>query len=469
MKKLVLSISSLLLLAVQVNAQQPPAKTAVGGGEIRTNAPKGAYSYGSSGNVSTSVNATAPMAYGAGTNTYTYSADSSLRGTAYVRSPKINGVGTNVYSYGPSVNASTSVNVNGKNSTYTYSTDNQDQDQSDDPTRAKTFSKSFNIDKNDKVSLSNIYGSITIKTWDKNEIKVDADIKAYANTEADAQKLLDNVSINASKEGDQVVFKTNMQERLGSWGRGTVNGKRWRKEVKIYYTVYMPKGNALTVSQNYGSITMDDFSGPTSIKVTHGALTGGDLNSSNNYISAAYSTVKLKDVNAARINHEYGAGLTIGTIGTLDLDAHYIPINITAIKNSGKIDHEYGSGINITSANNLTINTHYVKTRIATLTGTTTANLEYADLSIGKIEGNAKALNVNAEYSDINLGFGPSYNANFNVSTAYAGFKYGSGVTAKKQGDERSYATTKNYAGQIGKGGVSNVSVKAEYGSVTFK
>ncbi|RZK46393.1 MAG: hypothetical protein EOO87_23650, partial [Pedobacter sp.] len=134
----------------------------------------------------------------------------------------------------PAVNAATKVSTS---TSYAYTVNdvknrvnvsyssNGDQDVKDDsPMRSKTFSKSFNLDKGDKINLNNQFGSITIKIWNKNEIKVDADIKAYAKSEDEAQKLLDDVSVNATKSGDLVAYKTNMGDRNGNWGSNVKNG-----------------------------------------------------------------------------------------------------------------------------------------------------------------------------------------------------------------------------------------------------
>jgi hypothetical protein len=230
----------------------------------------------------------------------------------------------------------------------------------------------------------------------------------------------------------------------------------------------MPKTNALNVSQEYGNITMDDFSGPTSIRVEYGKLVGGDLNHTNNFISSEYSSASFGNINQAKIRQEYGGGLTIGTIGTLDLNSEYTAVNINTIKNSAVIRHEYGGGINIVKANNLNIDAHYVRVKINTVTGSLISKLEYGGLAVENVETSVKNVNVNSEYSPVSLGFDQNYHATFTVNTDYAPFKYGASVSAKKLGDDKSY-TTKNYSGQIGKGGGNAVNVKAEYGSVTFK
>ncbi len=405
MKQLILSISGMLLLAIQTNAQdQPMVKVDV--------------------------------------------------------SPKITTVNTNLsYNVNTDFKINTTVNV-------------QDQDQDgDDPMKTKTFTKSFSLDKSDKVNLSNQYGSITIKTWDKNEIKVDADIKAYANNDAEAQKLLDNASIIASKTGDLVSFKTAIENRNSNswnWGSGSKNGKKWRREVKVHITVYMPASSSLTAAQSYGSITMDNFSGPTSLKVQYGNLTAGNLSNDNNYISVSYGKAVAKDIDRAKIKLQYGGGLIINSIGTLDLDAEYTSVNIGTIKTSAVIKHQYGKGITIGTAGNLNLNTQYTGVKVANLKGNVTSKQDYGQLNIAAVEATAKVIDINGNYSSVNLAFSSTYSGEFDVTVNYGDFKYGSNVTAKKHGDDRDYSNSKRYSGQVGKGGSGKISVITNYESITF-
>lgn len=377
-----------------------------------------------------------------------------------------------------------SVNANANTSTsYSYTVNdvkkqvnvkyssNMQEVQDDSPVKSKSFTKSFSVDRSDKISLSNQFGSMTIKTWDKNEIKVDADIKSYAKTEEEAQRLLDQVSISATKDGDLVSYKTNMGDRNGNWGSSVRNGKViWRREVKIHMTVYMPASNALTASQTYGPLTIDDFAGPTSLKVQYGNLIAGNLTNSNNYISVQYGKANLKDINSAKIKQQYGDGLTINTIGNLDLDAQYSSAKIGTIKGSATIKHQYGGGTTIeTVGGALTLTAQYTKIKVGNLKGNLNGKVQYGRLTVDEIETGNKDITVSGSYSDIDLGFGAAYNGDFDISTNYGGFRYGSNVTAKKLGEDRGYNSVKNYSGQVGKGGAAKINIRTDYGSITFK
>lgn len=71
----------------------------------------------------------------------------------------------------------------------------------DDPKieKRKVYSKSYSISGSDKISIENQFGEVMIKTWDKNEVKMEVTIIATSNTEERAQEILDRISIEDSK------------------------------------------------------------------------------------------------------------------------------------------------------------------------------------------------------------------------------------------------------------------------------
>jgi hypothetical protein len=342
---------------------------------------------------------------------------------------------------------------------------NQDEDGQADGEKAKFYSKSFNIDKNDKVSLINKFGSITIVTWNKNEVKIDAEIKAYASTAAEAQKLIDGVEATSNKESDLISYKTNTINTKGSWGKGSRNGKN----ININVTIYMPAGIALTAIQQYGNIKMNDFSGPTSITVQYGNFTANSLKSNNNYVKIQYGKCDIKEASQAKINHQYGGGLTIGSIGELELVAQYTSVNIGEIKKTSTIQQQYGNGITIGSAGPLTATIQYSALKVGNLQGSLTSKVQYGKVNIDEVKEDCKAIVINADYTDVNLGFASNYNAKFELKTNYGSFKWGDIIYAKKLGDDdKNSSPSKSYTGTIGENGSNSITIKANYGAVSF-
>ncbi|WP_316819589.1 hypothetical protein [Pedobacter gandavensis] len=379
--------------------------------------------------------------------------------------------------------------------------DSNRQDDAEDPGKSKTFSKTFTVDAGDKLNISNKYGAVVIKTWDKREVKVDVDIKAYSKDADDAQRLLDETSIDAGKSGDQITFKTNIGIRDGRYGSQVKNGKVvWRREVKVNYVVYMPSNMPLTVSNQYGGLNIADFSGPISARVQYGSLVAGSLNSTNNYVNVQYGQTDIGHLNKGVIRQQYGASLKLGTVGTLELDAQYVGVAIGTIKGDAVIKQQYGNGLNIGSVSNLDLDAQYTNVNVATVNGNATIKQQYNNITIGTVnklninaqyttvklgslkgDGNfnlsynklsvdnilpaCRNLTVNANYTGISLGFASNFNSDFEVKTSYGGFKPGSNVDSRLVSENGS---TKNYSGKIGNGGNGSINIRSNYGGITF-
>lgn len=368
--------------------------------------------------------------------------------------------------------------------------------QEGDPVRSKSFSRTFPADHNDKVVLSNQFGSMSIKTWDKKEVKIEVMIKAYSNSDTEAQRLIDGVNITAEKGGDQISCKTSIDDSR--------SGRNRKREVKVDYVVYLPATNSLTLSQQFGPVTMGDFAGPLYAKVQYGNFSAGNLSNTNNYISVQYGNGNIGELNKAVIKQQYGSGLVIGTVGTLDLNAQYAGVTINTIVGNANIKQQYGSGLKIGSVTNLVLDAQYSNVQLTTVKGNAQIKQQYNSLSLGSVEkldlrsqyvnttigslrgdGNfrmsynnfkineitaaCKNLTIDADYVDVNVGFASNYNADFNVQRSYGSFKYGSNVKARVSGSDADDSSSKSYSGKIGNGGNGNVKVKTDYGSVTFR
>ncbi len=309
------------------------------------------------------------------------------------------------------------------------------QDNAADDGLSKTFSKSFSLSGSDKININNQFGSITIKTWDRKEVKADVTINAYSNDADEQQKLLNGVRIDAEKSGDQVSFKTDFTtNRNGNWGNGTRNGRKWRREVKVHYVVYMPAANALNVTQQYGNVEIPAFAGPINARVQYGNFNAERLSNSSNNINVQYGKMDVQDLNNGNLKQQYGGGITLGTARNINVNAQYSNVNIEKVL------------------------------------GEAVLNVQYNKVRIGQVAESSKVLNINVQYGGVDVGFSDNYKGHMDVRTTYGSFKFGSGVSAKIEGDnEDRPGLSKSYTGNIGGGGNGQVTVNSAYGSVTFR
>lgn len=304
--------------------------------------------------------------------------------------------------------------------------------------KTKSYSKSYNADGNDRLQLDNTFGKIIVTTWNKSEVKVDIQIKADADQEDEAQKLIDKVTIADSKEGSLISFKTNYdRESNNNWGNWFNGGKSHVRKIEINYTVYMPAKMPLTVTNKYGSTQLPDLSGKLIINSSYGSLTAKNLSNTANEIKVRYGSATIDNLSGSNIYVAYG-NLNLGESDNLNADVSYGSAKIGKLTTSGNINARYSGTVQVTD-----------------------------------VAKSVKNLSVNTSYSGVKLGIGSDQNADFDITVRYGSFSYGDvpvSITSKTPEDgERGFNPTKTYKGKVGKGNSDKViTIKSTFGSVKF-
>lgn len=319
------------------------------------------------------------------------------------------------------------------------SKESDDVDYSDDiqdgNSLTKSYSKTYPVDGNDQVVLDNRYGNIVVNTWARNEVKVDVQIRVSADNNEAAQKMLDNVSISDSKDGNTVAFKTNINAVKNTW-MSLFKGNGGNHQLQIDYIVYMPSRNELTVSNRYGGIILPNMDGKVTINSAYGNLAAKTL-TNESVIQLKYGNADIEAVGNCAIELSYG-NLSIGLANNLSANLSYSSAKIGKLRETGSINVRYGDGV-----------------------------------QIGDLARTVHNLSINASYSGVDVGLSGDESADFAVTVHYGDFNYGDHavtITGKNPGDnDKGVHMTRSYKGFIGKGGSGrNIAINDSYGSVKF-
>ncbi len=322
--------------------------------------------------------------------------------------------------------------------------DKQDQDDPEKPLeltataeKTKLITKSFSVNSNDKLSVNNQYGKVSVNTWAKNEIRVEIEIKAYEASESGAENLLESVNIAELREGNLISFKTNFEKTsLNFWSR-VKNGQEERRGVQVNYQIYMPSKNPLDISNRYGRTEIDDFSGPVNISSSYGSFKSGKLDNAANQVKVTYGSATIENFINGNLSVAYG-NLTINQAAKLSATIKYGKASIAQLSQGGNFNLAYTGGF-----------------------------------KIDEVQNSVKTLNINSSYSGVSLGMGEGANFDFDVTVNYAGFNYSNSrvnlVEQLTSSDKpKAWSPSKNYKGQIGKGSDSRIIIKSNYGGVKF-
>jgi hypothetical protein len=300
--------------------------------------------------------------------------------------------------------------------------------------KVKNYSKSYSVNSNDILQIVNKFGKVTVNTWNKNEFKVDVQMKFSSNNEEAVNDLIEGSSISDSKIGNVVSFKTNLAS-----GKLKSNNNKNQK-IDINYTVYMPAGNAIDINNQFGAVTLPDLSGKATIKVQFGNLIAQQLTNTQNDISISFTqdnTSTIEVFNGGKLKVQYSK-FNVGVLNNADANFGFSTVDIDKIKGSADMDVKFGNGLNI-----------------------------------GSIDKNTKTININAQFTKVNLDFKESDSFSFDVTSKMGGFDNNSGkakVTSKTPSDEeRGYSSTKTYKGYIGKSNSDNkITIIANFGAINF-
>jgi hypothetical protein len=285
--------------------------------------------------------------------------------------------------------------------------------------KRKTYTKTYPLSGSDKVTLDNQFGELKINTWEKNEIKVDVTIIGRASTDEVAQKILDQISIEDGKGGGGVYFRTKFKNKNGNWNKGDKGDKKEYKEqgMEINYSVYMPAGNPLDASNQFGAMIVPDYRGPVELSSKFGSLTAGKL-------------TNVKDVLI-----EFGEA------------------NIESI-NNGKLTVKFSSGTNVKKLN-----------------GDVDTRVEFSDKVKLVLDNNMKDLDVRSSYSTLFLDVANNFSANFDIRTSFGELDNKSSFSIKEEKeddhDKHGPRFDKQYNGMSGSGS-SKVKVKSDFGEVVI-
>ena len=202
----------------------------------------------------------------------------------------------------------------------------------DDVEKKRTISKSYNVGPDDRLSIENSFGNVTVTTWDKNEIQINIEIGVHASSEEKAQKMMDLINVKDNQGGHEISFKTDIGHMSGkdkdNWSKNEDTRKFY-----VDYKITMPSKNPLRIDNSFGKTIIPDFEGSASITSKFGELSTGKL------------------PNATLVHVEFGKA-DIGRLNNADVVLKFNGnSNVAGIGGTSKVDVQFCSKVNITVDN----------------------------------------------------------------------------------------------------------------------
>ncbi|MFY0629369.1 MAG: hypothetical protein JXR05_03245 [Flavobacteriaceae bacterium] len=328
--------------------------------------------------------------------------------------------------------------------------------------KSKTIKKSFKVNSDASLAVSNRYGNINVTTWNQNRIEIDIKITVKGNDLDEVEDQLEKIDVDFNSSASSVEAKTRFGKNKSSW-------TFWKKSKKISYQinyiVKMPVTNNVNLNNDYGSISLDELDGEASINCDYGKITIGDLRGDNTDINLDYcSTSTISSVKDANVNIDYSK-LTIENSNTVKLNTDYSTVKLNTVDDL-TFNADYGS-ISVGDVVNANGNGDYTGLKFGTVKKNLKINSDYGSIRIGNLAKGFESVYIDSEYAGIRIGTSTDNNFKFIIDLQYASFKKNDSNVEIFKSNVKS--SKKYYEGVYGKGNSnSKLTIKSEYGSVLF-
>src|SRR5882724_5574551 len=129
--------------------------------------------------------------------------------------------------------------------------------------------KSFNVSSDSRISLENISGSVHVKGWDRNEVKIDAVKHAYR------EDRLADAEVQISADNNEVRIKTKYRENSLNWNDGY---NRENNPPTVDYTLFVPFNARIDkISVVNSSVDLGDLTGSVNVSSVNGRIRAAKL------------------------------------------------------------------------------------------------------------------------------------------------------------------------------------------------
>lgn len=259
------------------------------------------------------------------------------------------------------------------------------------------FSESMPTEAETGIDISHSHGNISVKGWDRDEVKIEGKKIVKAKDEETARMYAEQVKVEIKSEGDKIVVKTIRPKPEESWKI---------RQTTINYELYAPERLNVALESIHGDVLVENFTGKLDLGSRHGKLQiaqigkdasvkheHGDVNIShvggNAWVSKRHGDISIESVGGElRLDHQHG-NVDLDTIGKgADLTKQHGEVNVANVGGMLKIDHEHGRLRLKMIEGDVEIKKQHGEIDIETVNGNVSVHSEHGNLRVIDIGGN---------------------------------------------------------------------------------
>lgn len=326
--------------------------------------------------------------------------------------------------------------------------------------KSKTINKEFTVNADALVNINSKYGNVDVITWDENRVVIEVRITVGGNNESKVMERLNKINVEFNASSTAVYARTVIQKVSSGWF-----GNNSSTSLQIDYKVKMPVTNKADLTNDYGTISLNELRGKARINCDYGKIIIGNLYHTENRIDMDYtSNSTIEFINKGEINADY-SGLTIAKAKQIDLEADYTNVAIENIEDL-TFDCDYGK-LEVDNANTIQGNGDYLTMQFGKVFKKLKVVADYGGIKIKKLMKGFEYVKINSDYTGVKMGIDPEASFDFEVTLSYGGFSDDvENINYMKKVVKN---TSKYYEGSVNKENTGNrVIIDSDYGSIKW-
>lgn len=276
---------------------------------------------------------------------------------------------------------------------------------------AQTFEKKRNIYRSYKISdgmkvdVSNKYGNIEIKHWEKDSVRFEIKMVGSAKTKDKLAKLMSLISFEFSNTSNTIKATTtvgsssndlmselqNLSDAIFTIG----------SQAKINYMVYLPAANPLKIENSFGDVYLGNMTQAFQIDLAHGDLRAGYLKSTSK-ITQRFGKASIKFLKDAELDMSF-AELDLNKAEKVKLVSKSTKYNIKEI--DLLIIESRKDEFNIDIAKTIEGNSTFSKFKIENFTTKIDLVTKLGSINLDEVSKYFSGIYIKSEYTDMTFTF----------------------------------------------------------------
>lgn len=280
----------------------------------------------------------------------------------------------------------------------------------------KEYHKSFKVNKDVTLDVSNKFGFVKIVTSETNALTIDVKITVEAKNIEKAKKLLEQIEVTITGNADKVVAITEFEKNSQF------------KELSIDYTISMPVSGNIEITNKFGEFYLNQINGKSNIAVSYGSVDIGSLNSQENDLTVKFGSGKVKYAQFLNYTSRYSTA-TVKRAKLLNLDAQYGAIEIGEVGRMS-LKNSYGDA-DLGTIVELTAEVKFGDLDIEGIIGKFVINSQYGDVDIDFISKDFDLIDIKSSFGDVDLSFQSGSNFVLEGKASFGDINIPSGTISK--------------------------------------